>query len=110
MGYKVGQTLWFKYDGYSSRSGVDREVAITKIGRSWIYIDNGHRVDKETLIADGKGYASPGACYLSKKDYDEDVLLAREWRLFSRMIQDSYNAPEGVTVESIQKVRNLLWP
>jgi hypothetical protein len=108
MGYKVGQPLWFKYDGYSSRSGVDQEVAITKIGRSWIYLNNGHRVDKETLIADGKGYSSPGKCYLSRMEYEYEKAINKEWSSLRRILDVYYKPPRCVTKESIQQARELL--
>jgi hypothetical protein len=107
MKFEVGQTLWFHYDNYSGKKE-DREVTITKIGRTWLYLNNNHRVDKTLLIADGKGYSSPGKCYLSKKDCDNLTALISEWRLLRQLIGSHYNPPCSVTAKSIQQARELL--
>ena len=52
--FNVGQTLYYVRD---YRPG--RLVTIEKVGRKWLTIDIGIRVDKETLYVDSGCYA-PG--------------------------------------------------
>jgi hypothetical protein len=109
MDFEVGQTLWWEYDDtYSNTKRTGYEVTITKIGRTWLYLNNNHRVDKTLLIADGKGYSSPGKCYLSKKDCDNLTALINEWRLLRELVGSRYNPPCSVTAKSIQQARELL--
>lgn len=56
-------------------TGVEREqdksrwVTVVRVGRKWATLDNGVRVDKETLEAEKpKGYACPGFCYPSQEE------------------------------------------
>jgi hypothetical protein len=104
----VGQTLWFVYyKGYSSSPRPDCEVTITKVGREWLTLSSGHRVDKHTLIADGKGYSSPGRCYLSREIYEKRVATLKAWRDFSSTI-DPRNPPDLASLESIAQAMRLL--
>lgn len=54
--YTVGQTLWWEGSRYAYT------LTIERVGRRWLTLDNGYRVDRQTLIADGGGYVSPGRC------------------------------------------------
>jgi len=104
----VGQTLWFVHCGTGgNRSHMDGEVTITKVGREWLTLSNRHRVDKHTLYADGKGYASPGRCYLSREIYEKWKAVLKAWRDFSNSI-DPRNPPAGVDLESIAQAMRIL--
>lgn len=61
-------------------TGVERDqdksrwVAVTHIGRRWATLDNGVRIDKETLEAEKpKGSACPGFCYEENPVWPERV-------------------------------------
>jgi hypothetical protein len=109
MNFEVGQTLWWEYeDAYSNAKRRGYEVTITKVGRSWLHLDNNHRIDKKTLMADGKGYPSPAKCYLSKKDCDEELLLIKEWDLIRRKIYGCYSPPKDVSIEQLKQAREIL--
>jgi hypothetical protein len=104
----VGQTLWFVYyNSYSNSPRPGCEVTITKIGRKWIGLNNGHRVDKHTLYADGRGYSSPGRCYPSREHHETQVEIRKAWRDFSNSI-DPRNPPDGASLESIAQAIRLL--
>jgi hypothetical protein len=107
MKFEVGDTLWFYYDGNNGHRD-DKEVTITKVGSCWLYLCNRHRVDKKTLIADGKGYSSPGKCYLSKKDCDDELALIKEWGLLRRNIGACYNPPKDISLEIVKQAREIL--
>jgi len=106
----VGQTLWFVYNNtYSNRLRLDCEVTITKVGRAWLTLSSGHRIDKHTLEVDGKGYASDGRCYLSREKHEEEIAVAQEWKKFLRFLQaKGYRVPNGATVESIAQAMRIL--
>jgi hypothetical protein len=104
----AGQTLWFVYyKSYSLRPRPDCEVTVTKVGREWLALSNRHRVDKHTLIADGKNYSPPGRCYLSREIYEKRMATLKAWRDFSSSI-DPRNPPDGVELESIAQAIRLL--
>jgi hypothetical protein len=103
----VGQTLWFVYNNYGNRSRLNSEVTITKVGREWLTLSSGRRINKHTLEVDGKGYASPGRCYLSREIYEKRMATLKAWRDFSSSI-DPRNPPDGVELESIAQAMRLL--
>ena len=74
---RVGQKLWW-VGNRSAGDGRQREVTVVSVGRKWATLDckSGYpiRNDIETLWADGKGFWSPGRCYLSKQEYDDERL------------------------------------
>jgi hypothetical protein len=107
MMLEIGQKLWFVPS--DRRWSQPREVTVTKIGRKWAYTNryrNEEKVDKETLVVSGGGYASPGRCWLSQEEYEAHAAADREWR---RLKNDMpWSVPNGVTVEKIGVVRRLL--
>ena len=103
---EVGQKLWFVYG--DSRRGGASEVIVTKVGRKWATLSNNYRIDLQTWIADGAGYVSPGSCYASKEEYEEDVKLFVDWSNLRFAIERMRQRPEGVTTETIGKIRELL--
>ena len=107
MKFEVGQTLWFHYDGYKGHKD-DQEVTITQVGSRWIYLSNGYRVDKKTLIADGGGYSPPGRCYLSKKECDDELALIKEWGLLRRHLGVCYVPPKDMSLDTVRHVREIL--
>ena len=103
--FKVGQKLYVVTSGLRGR-GREEYQEITKIGRRWLTLDNRNctrRIDKENLYVDGGQYSSPGRAYLSKEDYDHEVLLGKLW---SRIYNSSSfgSRPKGVTVETMKKM------
>jgi len=104
----AGQDLWFVHNrSYGNRSMLDGYFTITKVGREWLTLSNGHRADKHTLEVGGKGYASPGQCYLSREIYEKRMATLKAWRDFSSSI-DPGNPPDGASLESIAQAIRLL--
>lgn len=97
--YKVGDKFWWVS---SDNKRTQREVTVEKVGRAWLTLSNGHRVDKVTLKADAGGYNSPGTCWLSKEEYERSVRLQVAWTTLSRKLRDSWGVPDNVTLEDIK--------
>lgn len=78
--FKIGQKL-FRDENLNFQRGEACQswVTIEKVGRKWLTVDYGERVNIETLEVDGGQYSSPGQCYLTKKEYDEKVVKDKIW-------------------------------
>lgn len=101
--YKIGQTLYF----VPSR-GKPFEVTISSVGHTWIYFLNRRlRVDKETLIADGGNYLSPGRCYANVEEYDLHVKTMERWNDFKNMMACAYYR-DNLTLEDIETLIEIL--
>jgi hypothetical protein len=101
-----GQALWWVPQ--RNRHEEPRGVTVTKVGRTWAQLDNRHRIDVDTLVADGGDHSPPGRCYLSKKEYDEKVARERAWSDLKRAIMQYQGVPPGVTAGDIAEARRLL--
>lgn len=100
----VGQSLYFVYR--ERRMGKPMEVTVTKIGRKWAEVGDRHRIDVETWEADGRGFTSPGQCYESKDEYDDEVHFIKSWlRLRNYM---PARPPSGVTIDDVLAATALL--
>ena len=99
---KVGDELYFvDYVGFGNY------VKVTKVGRVWAYIDNGYRIDLQTLRADGGEYSSPGRAWKSKEEYDESVARDKLWLIF-RMLVREVRVDNDLTIEKIAKAAHEL--
>ena len=104
--YSVGQELYFEWSPYSRRRGGGETVTITRVGRKWMELSNGHRVDKVRLVADGRGYSSPGTAYVSRADREAQVRLLDAWRTLR--VRMEVMPGDGVTTERIAEAARLL--
>lgn len=102
---KVGQKLWWVPN--KRWGGPQREVTVEKVGRIWAHLNERNRIDKQTLIADGGEYSSPGRCYLSKAEYDEYIERVTTWNVFAATVRYK-EMPDGVTVADITEAAKLL--
>lgn len=105
--FSVGQTLWWVSNN-TARS--QRPVTITKVGRTWLSLDNLHRVDRTTLIADSGGVGGPpGQCYPTQQAYEADIALTVAWhRLLKDIDATRYRRPAHLTHDAIDQIRSLL--
>lgn len=74
-----GQRLYYVPN---RRYGDPQWLTVTSVGRRWATCGEGYgaiRVDMNTLQVDGRGYSSPGRCYLSKADHDNEVRRSNAW-------------------------------
>ena len=102
----VGQELYWEWSEYSHKKNTGEMVTVTKIGRRWMELNNRHRVDRNTLIADGGQYSPPGRCFLSRAEREAERARDAEWMLLRHKI--SRRAPDGVTAEHIAHATRLL--
>jgi len=111
MKFEAGQKLWFvpaqKYNGEP------KEVEIARVGRKWLILSShnmrhGSRVDMNNLYLDGHGYSSPGRCYLSKETWEAEQKMESTWYEFKELVRIQCTAKKGVTVEDIQKCKEIL--
>ena len=104
----MGDTLWFVYN--KKRQGNPREIVVSKVGRKWIYFDNGRsRFDLETKRVDAGVYSSPATIYESKEVYDKEVSLRLLWQKFYLEVAGRYRAPiKGITEDAINQAAKLL--
>lgn len=103
--FKVGQKLIFVHS--DARLRKPYEITIQKIGRKWLYTQT-HRVDCETLFVDGKGYSSPGRCYLTIEAWHQADRLSRTWVAFRKELNNQWKTPAGVSVDDILEASKLL--
>ena len=104
----VGQKLWWVSDRYRNTREL-LEVEVTKVGRKWADISNRYRVNVQTLETIGKGYSSPGKCYLSKNEYLSEAKTIEAWLSLHGKLSRTYTPPHGVTIETIETVKRLLF-
>lgn len=103
---QVGQKLWY----VSIRHGESHEAVVTKVGRKWATIGEGWRaqlIDLVTMQADGKGYSSPGRCYLSREAHEMERARSDTWSRFVNVVKYK-NCPAGVTTDDIKQAMQLL--
>lgn len=100
-----GQTLWWV--PRQTKHSQAKEVTVTKVGRKWAQLDNHHRIDIETLIADSGGYSPPGACYVNREGYEEELAISKAWACLKQDMQ-YINIPAGVSAADIASARQLL--
>ncbi len=104
--YVCGQELYFEPGRYSNRKEAGSMVTITKVGRKWLQLSNGFRVDAGTLIADGGKYSSPGTCYKDRAAREAVVAAETAWSSLRHGM--GYTVPAGVTAAHIAHARRLL--
>ena len=105
--YACGQELYWEPSRYSNnRMNGGSMVTITKVGRKWLELSNGHRVDAATLIADPGKYSSPGTCYKDRAAREAVVAAEAAWSSLRHRM--NYNVPAGVTAEHIAHATRLL--
>jgi hypothetical protein len=106
MALSVGQKLWFV--PYEHRRNPPHDVTVTKVGRKWATLDNGHRIDVETWQADGGDCSSPGKCYPDRAAWENEQDRQAAWNVLRRAVGDTWRPPAGVTVEGVVEAMRLL--
>ena len=83
--FKIGQKLFRdKNLNFQRGKACQSWVTINKVGRKWLTVDYGERVNIETLEVDRGQSSSPAQCYLTKKEYDEKVVKDEIWAAVRR--------------------------
>jgi hypothetical protein len=103
----VGQTLLFEAAPHSNSRGRGT-VTVTAAGRKWAEIEGfcTGRISLDTLEVDGRGYSSPGRCYLSKEDWMMTEGRNRAWDALRSSLQRS--PADEVTCDKIIEAASLL--
>jgi hypothetical protein len=104
--YVCGQELYWEPSRYSSNRKDHGMVTITKVGRKWLELSNGCRVDAATLIADAGKYSSPGQCYRDRAAREEVVEAEAAWSSLRHRM--GYTVPKGVNAQDIAHATRLL--
>ena len=100
--FKVGQRL---YRVNNDRREGQSWITIEKVGRKWLTMDYGARVDKETLEVDGGQYSSPAKCYLTKCEYTNKIKKDAIWiKVVGRW---PYNTPD-ISLEKMVRIAEIL--
>ena len=106
MTLAVGQQLWYvPREGYG---GYPHAVTIAKIGSKYVTMTDGMCVDTEHLSVIHSRYSSTGRCYLSQAAYEAEQASRNAWDTLRRLMDRTYNPPDGVTAEHIQEAMVLL--
>ena len=103
--HKVGQTFWWVSSNNSRTQG---EVSIVKVGRVWLTLSNGNRVDKKTMETYSGEYVSPGSCWPSKEHFEEHLRFSRMWNSFRSAVSNTWTIPKNVTLEHIKEAASLI--
>ena len=108
--FNLGQEIWF-VPIYNGAEKMPSYVKIIKLGRKYIYFDNGLRASKDGLLADNKypkKYYFKGNFYLCKEDWEEKKLPFNAWKKFCIDVSRAYTIPNGIGVSEINEARKLL--
>ena len=100
---KVGDKLW-----YVPTYGKAHEVTVEKIGRKWFTVHECGcmHFSIETLYADGVDFCSPGRCFSSRGDWEQDRKADELWlRLWEGLWIER---PEHLCCSGIRKIAEIL--
>lgn len=105
---KQGDTLWYvEAWGYSGPPPSD-SVTVEKVGRVWLTLAGGRRVDRKTgqIELSGFEYGS-GAIYRDEREYLANVALGEEWRKFVGCLP-KFAAPKRMTLDKIKRIKEII--
>ena len=106
--YQVGQELWWEPSDRRERILGCRMVKIVKVGRVWLELSNGYKVDKIKLAAYSKIYGPPGHCYLDRAARELHVAAELAWSKLCRKLCGMHNIPSHLTLAEITQAAALL--
>jgi len=84
------------------------DVVVNKVGRGWAELSNGHRINIQTLAADGRGYSAPGYCYASQEIYEAEMARYGLWRQLTSELSRTYTPPKSVDAAAIRAAAKQL--
>ena len=83
----------------------EEEFTITTVGRKWAPLDrNNWRLKIETMWIDGRGYSSPGRCWLSREDWLKEKERRDQWKIFRDLVMAKYAVPDHLATEEIYQM------
>jgi hypothetical protein len=103
-----GQKLLYVGSVYGSNRTQRTEVTVVSVGRTWAQIEGPFcgRLDMETLVVDGRGFGSPGTCYLSREHYQQQEGPKLAWNSLRAAMGNTM--PNGVSYENVVAAAKLL--
>lgn len=113
--FKEGQELVY-VPSEKRGSGLDT-ITVTKVGRKWVSFKTGrggsNRFDKDTMLVDGGGYASPGKIYPSMAAYQDELDTEEALRELRQALQWPGSAEwrarrKDVTAQRVRLAMGLL--
>lgn len=83
-------------------------VRVEKIGKVWITLQYGMRCNKSTLVVDGGGYRSPGQCYRTAEEWEDETHLRKTREALNHWFDAGYssNTP-SLTLEQCQQIAEI---
>jgi hypothetical protein len=105
----VGQMIWW----VSTRGRVSPElgewVSVEKVGRIWITLSNGLRINRENLVVEpsNSGYSCSGKAYLTLEAHQEVILRDHAWSSLRNFVDRHYSTPAIPTADILEAYRLL---
>lgn len=97
--YEVGQALWFVPSHRNADKDGD-ETTVEKVGRKWVTLSNGFRIDFSGR-ADSGDYGSRGFAYESREAFEAARERNKAWSVLLDHLRHRFTAPDGLTTEEI---------
>ena len=105
--YKKDQVLWYQPSSSHRHNFSGHTVTVTTVGRKWVQLSDGHRVEMGQVSVDGGQYSSPGRLWPSKEACEAYRELCISWEDFSSRVSRGA-PPEGLTLDQLKQARALL--
>jgi len=104
-----GQKLLYVGNIYGSNRSQRTEVTVVSVGRTWAQIEGPFcgRIDMETLMVDGRGFGSPGTCYLSREHYQQQEGPKLAWNAL-RSAMGGTTPSSDISYETVVAAAKLL--
>lgn len=97
------------YLAFNERHRGNRTTEITSIGKKWVNTSSNYRFDKDTLSIDGgRDYGGIGMVYQSEEVYLAHQKVVDGIRKLWIDLREMRDVPEGVTIDTINQVRQML--
>ena len=116
MSYEVGQSVCVVSTGHRHSSPARIiDGVVEKVGRKWVTVQAGSDGYKNLVQfsvengAQNTEYAPSYALYLSRSHYEAQAALSGAWSRLKRRLSNLYSMPEGMTIERISKVTDILF-
>lgn len=97
------QQVWWA-EREPRRQNLNGYVTVTGVGRKWVYLSNGERIDSLTWHADARGYASNGRVWLSEADWRAQCERQQAWRALRKAVDQLWHAPAGLSTDEIEQM------
>jgi len=104
MEYTVGQKVWFES---TARYINSREMSVTRVGRKWVEIGV-HKIEKGSNRLIGFDGNTIGTLHVSKEEAEAAKKLESEFSRLKGEVSTLWSTPNGVTLEKIAQVREIL--